>query len=271
MLKVDYATIKQQESENAAAQQQPSEMKTDDNTNLYIAKLPSTFHEGDLNGLFIRYGSITSSRILSDEFGQSKCSGFVRYSTREEAEKAISNLNGAVVDGCVEPLLVKWAATKGHSGHVNTPHQGQRQNVGPIRTNPVHVNRFNPMSQQPGQPGQMGQNNQPYMHNNMQQPSQIPPPTPELVQQSFTANQGWCVYISNLSEDVNELSLYKLFSPFGAISSVRPMMDPEKGSCRGFGFVNMPQYEAAYSAVRSMHGIEMAGKQLNVSFKCRRG
>lgn len=271
MLKVDYATIKQQESENAAAaaqqQAQSEQTKDTDNTNLYIAKLPSTFHEGDLNALFIRYGSITSSRILSDEFGQSKCSGFVRYSTREEAETAINNLNGAVVDGCVEPLLVKWAATKGHS--VNTPHQGQRQNVGPIRTTPVHVNRFNPM-QQP-QPGQMGQTPQPYMHNNMAQNSQIPPPTPELVQQSFTANQGWCVYISNLSEDVNELSLYKLFSPFGAISSVRPMMDPEKGTCRGFGFVNMPQYEAAYSAVRAMHGIEMAGKQLNVSFKCRRG
>ena len=43
---------------------------------------------------------------------------------------------------------------------------------------------------QTGQPGQMGQNNQQYMHNNMASPGQIPPPTPELVQQSFTANQG---------------------------------------------------------------------------------
>ena len=76
------------------------------------------------------------------------------------------------------------------------------------------------------------------------------------------------MYIANLEENADELAIYKLFSPFGAISSINAMIDTETGKSRGYGFVNMPQYDSAFEAVRLMHGVPVApGKNLSVSFK----
>ena len=74
--------------------------------------------------------------------------------------------------------------------------------------------------------------------------------------------------MNNLKEDADELYIYKLFSPFGAITSINAMIDVETGKSKGFGFVNMPQYDAAYEAVRLLHGLMITpGRPLNVSFK----
>ena len=43
-----------------------------DPTNLYIANLPPTFKETDLENLLLKYGQVISTRILRDQQGQSK-------------------------------------------------------------------------------------------------------------------------------------------------------------------------------------------------------
>ena len=79
---------------------------------------------------------------------------------------------------------------------------------------------------------------------------------------------GWTLYVSNLQEESTELSIYKLFSPFGAVTSINAMADPVSGKSKGFGFINMPQYDSAFEAVRLLHGTATGpGKTLNVSFK----
>jgi RNA recognition motif-containing protein len=46
------------------------------------------------------YGSVSSVKIITDKFtGRSKGFGFVEMESDEEAEKAITELNGATVDG----------------------------------------------------------------------------------------------------------------------------------------------------------------------------
>jgi RNA recognition motif-containing protein len=46
------------------------------------------------------YGSVSSVKIITDKFtGRSKGFGFVEMENDEEAEKAITELNGASVDG----------------------------------------------------------------------------------------------------------------------------------------------------------------------------
>lgn len=50
----------------------PKQQQEQDPTNLYIANLPPTFKETDLENLLSKYGQVISTRILRDQQGQSK-------------------------------------------------------------------------------------------------------------------------------------------------------------------------------------------------------
>lgn len=59
----------------------------------------STSSEG-LRGAFARFGEVMSAAVMTDrETGRSRGFGFVEMATTEEAEKAISSLNGTSLDG----------------------------------------------------------------------------------------------------------------------------------------------------------------------------
>lgn len=67
---------------------------------LYVGNLPYSFTEGTLNDLFAQVGAVESCRLITDrDSGRSKGFGFVEMSSEEEAEKAISELNGKEVEG----------------------------------------------------------------------------------------------------------------------------------------------------------------------------
>ena len=69
-------------------------------TKLYVGGLPYSTTEQQLSELFAAQGSVTSAKVITDKFtGQSRGFGFVEMSTEEEAQKAISALNGTQLDG----------------------------------------------------------------------------------------------------------------------------------------------------------------------------
>ncbi len=77
-------------------------------TKLYVGGLPYSTTEQQLNELFSQQGSVTSAKVITDKFsGQSRGFGFVEMSTTDEAQKAISVLNGTQLDG--RPLTVNEA------------------------------------------------------------------------------------------------------------------------------------------------------------------
>jgi RNA recognition motif-containing protein len=67
---------------------------------LYIGGLAySTTSEG-LREFFTQCGNVLSATVITDRFsGQSRGFGFVEMSTAEEAQSAISQLNGRELDG----------------------------------------------------------------------------------------------------------------------------------------------------------------------------
>ena len=67
---------------------------------LYIGGLSySTTSEG-LKEFFAQCGNVLSASVITDRFsGQSRGFGFVEMSTAEEAQNAISQLNGRELDG----------------------------------------------------------------------------------------------------------------------------------------------------------------------------
>src|SRR3954463_11028932 len=67
---------------------------------LYVGNLSYNTTSSDLEQLFAQHGSVQSAEVISDrETGRSKGFGFVQMGTDEEAQAAISALNGQEHDG----------------------------------------------------------------------------------------------------------------------------------------------------------------------------
>eukprot|EP01133_Synstelium_polycarpum_P017350 gene17350-20700_t len=75
------------------------------------------------------------------------------------------------------------------------------------------------------------------------------------------------LYVYNLPSDADDALLYRLFSPSGAIASVKVVKDPITQACKGFGFVRMVNMPDAINAINSVNGTSVEGKVLQVSFK----
>ena len=78
--------------------------------NLFIKNLADSIDDEQLNELFAPFGTITSAKVMKDENNNSKGFGFVCYSTREEAQAAISEMHQKMV--LDKPLYVVIAKTK---------------------------------------------------------------------------------------------------------------------------------------------------------------
>jgi len=67
---------------------------------IYVGGLPYSATEQQLSDLFGQHGGVASARIITDKFtGQSRGFGFVEMSTDQEAQAAITALNGAEMGG----------------------------------------------------------------------------------------------------------------------------------------------------------------------------
>ncbi|PNX72147.1 polyadenylate-binding protein 3-like, partial [Trifolium pratense] len=78
--------------------------------NLYVKNLDDNINDENLKGLFSDYGTITSCKVMLDVNGHSKGHGFVAFSTPEEASKAMTEMNGKIIEK--KPLYVAVAERK---------------------------------------------------------------------------------------------------------------------------------------------------------------
>ena len=62
--------------------------------NIYIANISFKANESDLKDLFLKYGEVSSAKIVTDrETGRSRGFGFVEMPNQSEGSKAIAELN----------------------------------------------------------------------------------------------------------------------------------------------------------------------------------
>lgn len=67
---------------------------------LYVGNLPFSTTEQALTDTFSEFGTVDSVKIITDrDTGRSKGFGFVEMSTDDEAQQAISKLNGTSFEG----------------------------------------------------------------------------------------------------------------------------------------------------------------------------
>lgn len=68
--------------------------------NMYVSNLGFRVSDGDLRKLFETFGEVSSAKVITDrETGRSRGFVFVEMNSSEEAEKAMSSLNGKEVEG----------------------------------------------------------------------------------------------------------------------------------------------------------------------------
>jgi RNA recognition motif-containing protein len=68
--------------------------------NIYAGNLSWNLKDQDLHNLFAQHGEVSSAKIVTDKFtGRSKGFGFVEMPNDDQANAAITALNGSEVDG----------------------------------------------------------------------------------------------------------------------------------------------------------------------------
>ena len=67
--------------------------------NIYVGNLSYRVDENDLKEVFEEYGTVSSTKIITDKFsGRSKGFGFVEMENNTDGNKAIEELNGATYE-----------------------------------------------------------------------------------------------------------------------------------------------------------------------------
>nr|ACS36114.1 RNA-binding protein Elav2 [Capitella teleta] len=233
--------------------------------NLYVRNIPRTMTQNELEEIFSPHGEIIQSRILTDVgSGQSKGVGFILFNTRDQAENAISHLDGFVPEGGELPFNVKHAEDNRGKARPPVIVVNQRQSgggppppppsqlfgngtaegygagpggYGPMRSQ-NRFNRFNPMTSN---------------YNSNSAP---------------IGDSGFVLFVYNIGPDADERELWQLFSPFGVVQKVNVIRDTAKNTGKGFGFVSMANYQEAMSAIHNLNGYKYyQNKPLQVSFK----
>jgi cold-inducible RNA-binding protein len=91
---------------------------------LFIGGLPFSTSNERLREVFAQAGVVESAQVATDrDTGRSRGFGFVEMATLEEAEQAISRLNGTNLDG--RSIQVEKAKASGSAGGGSRSRDGQ--------------------------------------------------------------------------------------------------------------------------------------------------
>ena len=258
--KIDGLQMQEKKLKVSYARQSSPDIK---NSNVYVAGLPNSITEAKLLSLFSPFGSVLTHKVLTNSDNTSRGVGFVRYGLKSEADNAINAMSGKTLPDASGPLTVKIAIPPASK-------QNAAMGLDAITTNSLSAlgigdktnnGRFNPLA--PSNQFLLNRSTNPALEASNAGVAAVSGMSPALHAPVVS------VYIYGLQSTHDELTLYELFAPFGAIINVKLMRDlsKEEKPCKGYGFVNFAKYEDAHTAVVSMNNVPFEDKLLQVSFK----
>lgn len=204
--------------------------------NLYIKGLPVGTTEERVRQIFGPYGTIISLKVLPTPDGADNTAALVKFGDIAQAAWLVENLNGNIPSGLSTPVTVRYATS---SNKGKGKEKGQAEGL----------ERFGPYAGK----GTKG------------------PPTGQQVawaagMQISNGSDESNLYIRGLPPQADDLYLYKVFAPLGAIVSVKAIL-AEHG-CAGYGFVKYANVEDANKAIELLNSTPLPdGTWLIVSVK----
>lgn len=76
---------------------------------------------------------------------------------------------------------------------------------------------------------------------------------------------GKRLYVGNLPYSATDEQLSERFSQYGAVESVKVIMDKISGRSKGFGFVEMASDDEAQKAIEALNGSSLDGRSIVVN------
>lgn len=241
----------------------PSRLGADDGlgSEVYVKGLPLSITDDMLFQVFGAYGSVVWHKVLKQKEGAADAVALVQMGSADEAAWLVENLHGNIPQGLTMPVSVTYKNNRrgdrgqsqggcggaaGGGGRQESYGRGAATGGGSA----LGHARYEPYSKGASPP---------------------PPPPAAIGAPGFSGgkaftdfNDGSNLYIKGLPHNTDELYLYKLFAPFGAIQSVKPMV-AEWGA---IGFVKFANATEAQVAIESLHGQQLPdGSVVQVTVK----
>lgn len=236
---------------------QPHHQEPQPQDNLYIKGLPGDMTEDFMRQIFGAYGQVISVKVMS--YGDS-CSALMKMGSSDLALWMVENLDGNMPQGLDSPLTIRFANPPG-----TKPSTGVASSYGPIT----------PLKPQPSA--------RPSPYNGSPAPAPAPKLHPQQEEEITTAVN--CVgaamgvgkqfvadgdpsnlYVKNLPGAADDLYLYKIFAPFGAVQSVYAKTG-DNGAW-AIGFVKYAFADDAEKAIAGLHGAQLPdGTVLHIQVK----
>lgn len=234
-------------------------MQAPPSDNLFVQDLPEGTDENTLKTVFSCYGSVVQGKVIAGN------KGFVRYSSMEEAQWVVENVNGNIPEGFSTPVQVKFANPPGGGKGGG---KWQQNNSAPYPGGGA-IQQWQPQGKAAGGKGKDGGGKGGKGNYAMKDFVKMLSMSGNLPGGKWTNDEN-CIFVGGLAQDCTDEDLYQIFSPFGAIASkgVRAMKNKETGQCTGFGFVNFIDPAATPLAIMTLNNQQLPdGQMLRVSIK----
>lgn len=199
---------------------------TSNHYHIFVGDLSNEVNDEVLLQAFSAFGSVSEARVMWDmKTGRSRGYGFVAFRDREQAEKALSSMDGEWLGS--RAIRCNWANQKGQP---SISQQQAMTAMGMTPTTPFGHHHFPTQGVQ----------------------------SYDMVFQQTPQWQTTC-YVGNLTPYTTQNDLVPLFQNFGYVVETRFQSD------RGFAFVKMDTHENAAMAICQLSGYNVNGRPLKCS------
>lgn len=275
--------------------------------NVFIKNLDKSIDNKAMFDTFSAFGNILSCKVAQDELGNSKGYGFVHFETEEYATKAISKVNGMLLNGkkvYVGKFIPKCEREKllgdksklfnnvyiKNFGNELNEHSLEEmfKKFGPISSLKImrnddgsskgfgfvaYENHQSAESAVEELNGHEVKDGMALYVGRAQKKSErqleLKKRYEQLKSERYSLTQGTNLYVKNLDDNIDDEKLRKEFESFGTVTSAKVMVD-ENNRHRGFGFVCFSNSEEATKAVTEMNGKLVGAKPLYVALAQRK-